>query len=94
MNNDTSIEKRFSNYVGMGLQSGAVITRSNITSYFTHHWLMRNVNQSLDAQKTLHTSPSRASYGVSIVKIWEKIDRVITAPHFISFFTHVCNPIG
>ena len=42
---------------------------------------MQNINQTLDSQKTLHSSPSRASYGVSIVRILEKIDRVITAPH-------------
>ena len=33
--------------------------------------------------KTPHKSPSQASYGVSIVRIWEKIDRVIMAPHCI-----------
>ena len=35
----------------------------------------------LESQQTPHTSPSRASYGVSIVRIWEKIDCIITAPH-------------
>ena len=35
----------------------------------------------LNSQKTPHTSPSRASYGVSFLMIWEKIDRVITEPH-------------
>ena len=29
------------------------------------------------------TSPSRANYGVSIMRIFKKIDRVITAPHCI-----------
>ena len=41
------------------------------------------MNQRLESQQTPHISPSRASYGVSIVRIWEKIDRVITAPHCI-----------
>ena len=36
---------------------------------------------SINSQKTLHISPSRASYGVSIVIILEKTDHVITAPH-------------
>ena len=45
------------------------------------HWLKQNINQTLNWQKTPHTSPSRASYRVSIVRIWEKIDCVITAPH-------------
>ena len=42
-------------------------------------WL--NINQTLDSQKTPHISPSRASYGVPFVRIFEKIGRVITAPH-------------
>ena len=33
------------------------------------------------SQQTPHILPSWASYGVSIVRIWEKIDRVNTAPH-------------
>ena len=45
-------------------------------------WLTQNINQILNSQKPLHISPSRLSYGVSIVRIGEKIDRVITAPHF------------
>ena len=38
------------------------------------------MNQRFCSQKTPHTSPSRASYGMSFVKIWVKVDRVITAP--------------
>ena len=34
--------------------------------------LKQNINQSLPPHKTLHTSPLRASYGVSIVRIFEK----------------------
>ena len=41
--------------------------------------------QTVDSQKTLHTSPSRASYGVSIVRILEKIECVIIAPQCIKF---------
>ena len=44
---------------------------------------MRNINQSLYLQKTPHSLPSQASYGVSIVNILEKIDRVITALYCI-----------
>ena len=33
--------------------------------------------------KDTHTSASWASYGISIVRIWEKIDHVITVPHRI-----------
>ena len=39
------------------------------------------MNLILESQQIPHTSPSRASYGVSIARILEKIDRVITAPH-------------
>ena len=39
---------------------------------------MCTVDQTYNSQKTPHTSPSRASYGVSIVSILRNIDRVIT----------------
>ena len=45
------------------------------------HWLTHNMNQTLNSQKTFHTSPSQASYGASFVRVREKIDRVITAPY-------------
>ena len=41
-------------------------------------WQQRNINQILNSQKTSHTSPSRASYEVPVVRIRVKIDRVIT----------------
>ena len=41
----------------------------------------QNVNQTSDSQQTPHTSPSRASNGVSIMWILKKIDRVIMAQH-------------
>ena len=47
------------------------------------HWLKQNIKQYFDPQKTLHSSTSRASYGVSIVRIWGKNDRVIAALHCI-----------
>ena len=43
--------------------------------------LGQNINQRLNPQKTPHTSPWRARYGVSFVNVLEKNDRVITAPH-------------
>ena len=39
------------------------------------------VHQILESQQTAHISHSWASYGVSFVRSFEKIDRVITAPH-------------
>ena len=41
------------------------------------------MNQILESQQTPHISPSRASYGVYIVRTLEKIDHIITAPHCI-----------
>ena len=38
-----------------------------------------DVNQTSNSQQTPHTSPSRASYGVSIMRIFKKIDHVILA---------------
>ena len=60
-----------------------------MTWYFTLlHWLMQNINQSLDSQKILQNSPWRVSYGVSIVKILEKIECYnITKLHSL-FITH------
>ena len=44
-------------------------------------WLWQNTNQSLYSQRTPHISPSWASYGVSIVRILEKIDQIIMTMH-------------
>ena len=46
-------------------------------------WLRQGINHSLKPQNTSHISPKRASSGMYIVRIWEKIDRAITAPQFI-----------
>ena len=57
-------------------------------SKILHRWsqeLGQNIYQMLNPQNTPHTSPWRESYGVSSVKICEKTDRVITAPHCIYF---------
>ena len=42
-----------------------------------HRTQWQKLNQILESQQTPHISPLRASYGVSIVRILEKIDRVI-----------------
>ena len=38
------------------------------------------MNQTLESQQTPHISPSRVSYGVSLVRILETIDHIIMAP--------------
>ena len=43
--------------------------------------LRQNINQRLSPKKTPHTSPWRASYGMSFMNILEKIDHVIKALH-------------
>ena len=43
----------------------------------------QSIDQGLHTLKKPHISPSRASYGVSIVNILEKTDRFITVPHCI-----------
>ena len=45
--------------------------------------------QRLYSQKTSHISPSQASYGVSLVRIWVKIDRVVTTPQCKSRFLKI-----
>ena len=62
--------------------------RYNVVQYYTilhsaQQWQKKNMHQNEQSQNWHHTSPSRASYGVSILLILEKIDRVITAPHGI-----------
>ena len=49
-------------------------------------WLKQNMNKRFYPQNSSHISPSRASYGVSVVRIREKTGRVITLPHSISSF--------
>ena len=44
-------------------------------------WQRQNMYQTLTSQQTPHTSPSRASYGMSIVRIWEKTDPILTSLH-------------
>ena len=51
------------------------------------------MHQILESKQTPHNSPSRASYAASIVRIWEKIDRVITVPHCIYFYLNSNNLI-
>ena len=66
----------------------AVECRHNVVQFITilHtalRWQQENVNQTSNSQQTPHTSPSWASYGVSIMRKLKKIDRVITAPHCV-----------
>ena len=48
------------------------------------------MHQRLYSHNTPHTSPLRASYGMSFVSFWVKIDRVIMALHCILFHRYWC----
>ena len=59
------------------------MARSKITRiciYMVRYWLRQYMHQMWFSQKTPHTSPSRANYGVSFLRIWMKIGRVRRAP--------------
>ena len=57
--------------------------RSSIWQLFhtAMQWLKQNINEKLNPQKTTHSSPWWVGYGVSFVRILEKIDHTITAWH-------------
>ena len=57
-------------------------------SHKTLPWHRQNINQTLNSQKTPHVSPLLVSYRVSIVRMWEKIDRVMTASHCMCCSVH------
>ena len=53
----------------------------NMIFYISQEWLRQIVNQNLNTHKTPHISPYRASYGVSFMRILDKIDHVVIAQH-------------
>ena len=60
------------NIMKLEIQSSTVIARSNITYHIGTAAAVTELN---------HRLPMRARYGVSFVRILEKIGRVLTAPH-------------
>ena len=61
---------------------GAVTTHPNKTWLHTSkQQLGQNINENLCSQKTHHTSPTQASCGISIVRIFEKTNLIRTALH-------------
>ena len=75
---------------GVYIQPGAIITKvqNNMILHTSLHspWLGQNINPSLNAQRTPHISPWQMSYGVTFMKTFLKIDRIIMAPHCISLY--------
>ena len=62
------------------------VVQHNVILHMVWQWLRKNMNQRLYSQKTPHISPSRASYGVSFVRIWMQNESVITASHSIAIY--------
>ena len=54
-----------------------------MTFFYIQHWPKQSINQQLNSRNPYHNSPSRKSYMVHIVIIWEKIEQIITSPHCI-----------
>ena len=61
---------------------GAFISYNTVHYHISHtslQWFRQNINQSVYSQQTPHSSPWQVSYGVSIVRICEEFDCIITA---------------
>ena len=65
---------------------GAIILWSNITLYYIQYFCCRLHIRSLIHKA--HIPTIWMTYGVSIVRIWEKIDCVITREHCIKLLSH------
>ena len=59
------------------------IIQYNLSLPTSLQWQNQSIYQSWSSQKTPHTSPLQASYGVSIVRILDKIHSITMAPHCI-----------
>ena len=74
-----------------------VIMQSNIKKHDIAYGTTKTevkIYKKLYSRKTPHISPSRASYGVSFVRIWMKIDRIITALHcMLNHFEKTCKGV-
>ena len=55
-------------------------------------WLGQNINQSLNIQKTSHSSLVRARFGMSFAMNVEKIDHAKPASHYTSLHWHMMKP--
>ena len=62
----------------------------NMILHMVRQWL-RSICIRGHIHKTPHISPSRASYGVSIEMMWEKIYHVITAPPYCIYKLRPCS---
>ena len=77
-------------HISIILQPSAVITRLNASRYrilYCDESVRSSIKINLNSQQTPHISPSRASYGVSIVRTLEIIDRIMKTSRCISFMT-------
>ena len=69
--------------MGIPIQCGAVITQSNLSLYYIRHHDDSNRKSIRFQTHNRHpiTRPYGVSYGVSIMRILKKIDRIITTTH-------------
>ena len=58
-------------------QSGTFIKRPSITWYYIEYWSDSGITEIW-----VRTQKRRATYGVSIVRIFKKIEHFVTAPHW------------
>ena len=70
----------------LGQSNGYTVETLYSTIYYSTYFVELNIDKStqyvaLWTHKTLHTSPFRASYGVSFMSISTEIDRVIKGFH-------------
>ena len=63
------------------IQETRVTKQWIITWYWVHRGIAENVAHTLNSQKTPHSSISQASYGMPIVRIFEKLARVEMGPY-------------
>ena len=63
-----------------------IIQSSAAKLHMAQWWQWQNLGQTLYSQQTPHTSPSRASYGMSAERILENIGCVTLALHYIMLF--------
>ena len=70
-----------SNIFGNTVECHYNAVQHDMNLLLAQRWLRQNMHQRLYSQQTPHISPSRASYGEPFVRIWVKIDHVLTAPH-------------
>ena len=69
-----------------------VVSQIKITRYFIKQYVRKNINRTLNLQKTSHISPSRVGYGMPIMRILGKIKARLCIRHVNTKLCKVCKP--